>query len=321
MADPRRKRASPPLRWLERLFLIAGAGALIWCAVIVADGAIAQWNAQRALEIALAVDAITPPPPMGKPDAVTPRRPPPDIGAVIGALSIPRVQLSAMVLHGSDARTLQRGPGHLEHTAEPGHAGNIVIAGHRDSFFRPLRNIRRGDDIFLDTSYGRFQYQVTSLQVVGPRELSVLAPTREEVLTLITCYPFWVLGHAPDRFVVRAARVSDRASAPLDARQLPGLARIKAPTLRTVRANESRTMRVAAVNDDDGLVRQAVTNYLRTLGVQPAGCTVVVSDHFATADCASVAPTSFEQQPARLFTLERSNEDWAIKSIELASRE
>jgi LPXTG-site transpeptidase (sortase) family protein len=89
----------------------------------------------------------------------------------------------------------------------PGEGGNAVFAGHRDSFFRPLRHVRVGDDVFVDTSDGRFHYRVASTHVVGPRDLSVVAPTDEEVLTLITCYPFWLIGNAPDRFVVRATRV------------------------------------------------------------------------------------------------------------------
>ena len=134
------ERASSPLRWLERLFLIAGAAALIWCGVIVADSVIAQRNAQSAFEIAMAVAELAR---ARVEEADVPARHPPlDVGSAIASMSIPRVQLSAMILHGTDARTLQRGPGHLEHTAVPGDTGNIVIAGHRDSFFRPLRHIR-----------------------------------------------------------------------------------------------------------------------------------------------------------------------------------
>jgi len=317
MPAPRPDRVSRPLRWLERLFLIAGAAALIWCVVVVTDGAIAQWNARSALEIAMAVREIAPRPLETSAAVARSPRLPPDVGSVIAALSIPRVQLSAMVLHGSDARTLQRGPGHLEHTADPGDAGNTVIAGHRDSFFRPLRNIRLGDDIFLDTTDGLFHYQVISLQVVSPRDVGVLAPTREEVLTLITCYPFWVLGHAPDRFVVRAARVNDQAPPRLQGRHLSALEWVDAPVLDTARAKTTIVMRSAAPKDDDGLVREAVAHYLRVRGVQPGSCTVAVSDALATADCTFVAPPSSDPQSARTFSLERSSGAWAIRSIVL----
>jgi sortase A len=315
-SDLRGKRVFRPLRWLERLLLLAGAAALMWCAVMVTDREIAQWNAQRALEIAIAVEELTEAARAQKADVLSPH-PRIDVGSAIAALVIPRVQLSAMVLHGSDARTLQRGAGHLEHTAVPGDGGNVVIAGHRDSFFRPLRHIRLGDDIFLDTHDGRFHYRVTSLRVVGPREVSVLAPTSEEVLTLITCYPFWVLGHAPDRFVVRAARVAEDAPAVLVARSLPALDWAQAPSLRAVVVSQSMTKRVAIATDDESLVRQAVQRYLLAQGVRLATCGVTTSGERATADCESAVPSPEQERPRRLFSLERSNDAWAIRSIEL----
>lgn len=309
------ERAFRPLRWLERLFLIAGAAALIWWAVIVTDGEIAQRNAQSALEIAIAVEELTDAAPVQKPDVPSPD-PRVDVGSAIAALSIPRVQLSVTVLHGADARTLQRGPGHLEHTAVPGDAGNVVIAGHRDSFFRPLRHIRLGDDIFLETRDGRFHYRVTLLRVVGPREVSVLAPTSEEVLTLITCYPFWVLGHAPDRFIVRAARVDAHPSTPIEARNLPLLDWTNAPLHERVSARTSISTPIVTAGDDESLVRGTVKGYLLSQGVQAGTCVVTVDDERATADCESVAHTS-SQQPGRVFLLERANDGWAIRSIEL----
>lgn len=320
MPEPRAERPSQPLRWLERLFVFAGVATLIWGAVIVIDGVLAQWQAQSAFEIATVVHEIAPPP-LETSVAVPSPHLPPDVGSVIAALSIPRVQLSAMVLHGSDARTLQRGPGHLEYTADPGAAGNVVIAGHRDSFFRPLRNIRLGDDIFLDTTEGQLHYQVTSLEVVSPRDVSVLAPTRDEVLTLITCYPFWVFGPAPDRFVVRAARVSDRASPLLSGRRLPTFERLEAPTLDTHIVKPPLGRRAARSKDDDGVVRDAVARYLRVRGVRPASCSVAVSDDRATADCASDGPALSDSESARTFSLERSNGAWVIRSIELAPRQ
>jgi sortase A len=309
-----------PRRWLERLFLIVGAGALIWCVVIVTDGEIAQRKAQSALEIAMAVEELTAAAPMRKADV--PSSPPPvDVGSAIAALSIPRVQLSAMVLHGSDTRTLQRGPGHLEHTAVPGEGGNVVIAGHRDSFFRPLRHIRLGDDIFLETRDGRFHYRVTSLRVVGPREVSVLAPTTDEVLTLITCYPFWVLGHAPDRFIVRAAVVTDRPSSVIESRQLPALDWTIAPALERVRAKTSISARVVAARDDESLVRGTVNGYLHSRGVPAGTCVVTVDGDRATADCEPEAVLPEKERSGRVFFLQRSNDAWAIRSIELRQGE
>ena len=206
------RRSGRLLRWAERVLVIAGSAALVWCALLVADAMLSQRIARRSFEHALRADTSARPPgsdtTAGVPlNAAAIRR-----GSTVADLSIPRVHLSAVVLHGSDAQTLRRGPGHVENTALPGEAGNVVIAGHRDSFFRPLRNLRRGDDIRLDTPQGRFHYRVASLGVTGPRDVSVLEPTDHDVLTLITCYPFWVLGAAPDRFVVRATRVLEPAA-------------------------------------------------------------------------------------------------------------
>jgi sortase A len=92
----------------------------------------------------------------------------------------------------------------------PGQLGNVGIAGHRDTFFRPLRNIRQGDMIALTTLEGEYRYRVVSTSVVSPSEVSVLRPTGEEVLTLVTCYPFYYVGSAPERFIVRAKIVPSR---------------------------------------------------------------------------------------------------------------
>ena len=319
----RNDRASPRLRWLERVFLIAGAVALIWCAVIVTDSELAQWNAKSALEIAIAIEELTQAQAEKRAEVETADGPsaplPVDTGSVIAALSIPRVELSAMVLHGSDARTLQRGPGHLEHTALPGDTGNIVIAGHRDSFFRPLRQIRLGDDIFLDTRDGRFHYRVTSVRVVGPREVSVLAPTGEEVLTLITCYPFWVLGHAPDRFIVRAARIEDGTPPFLEARSLPARGWLDAPAVQVPVRHSMAPPAATAAPDDETLVRQAVQRYLSLRGAPLTVCAVSITGDRATAGCDQAAHAS-EPEPGRVFALERANHAWSIRSIELTDQ-
>jgi sortase A len=300
---------------LERLLVIAGAGTLIWCGVIVGDGVLAQRNGQRALETAMAVEELTQSPAVEQP-VIHSRRSPLEVGAAMAALSIPRVQLSAVVLHGADARTLRRGPGHLEQTAVPGDAGNIVIAGHRDSFFKPLRHIRMDDDIFLETRDGQFHYRVTSLRVVGPREVSVVAPTSEETLTLITCYPFWVLGRAPDRFIVRASRVGGHASSELVAWRLPVRDWLGAPALQTTAPRKHVAPAVAVAHDDQTAVQQAVRQYLATAGAQASLCDISVTGDHASALCVSAGHT-VKQEPGRRFVLERSREAWAIRSIEL----
>jgi sortase A len=198
-----RRRRAGVLRWAAGLLVIAGIATLAWCGVLLTDAYIAQQLARQSLDTIVEVAR----PQISALGRTQTARSPVRRGGAIAVLSIPRVELSAVVLHGSDEQTLRRGPGHLEGTAMPGEAGNAVVAGHRDSFFRPLQQVRLGDDVFVDSTHGRLQYRVTSLTVVQPRDLSVLAPTDGEVLTLITCYPFWLLGNAPERFVVRATRV------------------------------------------------------------------------------------------------------------------
>lgn len=200
-AGPQTRRddsSSRVLLWTERALIAVGLATLAGVALLAADARVSQYLAREALS-AVARAPLSAPVPL-RPMVVT-------RGAPIGELSIPRLGLSAMVLHGSDPGTLRRGPGHIEGTALPGEPGNVAIAGHRDSFFRPLRGVRAGDDIYLDTAEGRFHYRVSSLDVVGPNAVGVLAPTPTATLTLITCHPFWMVGPAPDRFVVRAAEV------------------------------------------------------------------------------------------------------------------
>ena len=317
------RRVAVALRWLERGLLVIGAMALIWCGLLVADQVIAQRNARDALR--KAAEERLPAPALEDVTETAPRSPV-DIGAAIATLSIPRIGLSAAVLHGSDAKTLRRAPGHLEHTAYPGETGNAVIAGHRDTFFRPLRNVRVGDDIFLDASSRRFHYRVTSLQVVNPREVSVLAPTDEATLTLITCYPFWVLGHAPDRFIVRAIRV-DPPAAPLEARiEMPP--ELDGPPIS---ASDSVSASVVAMtaNDDESSVQRVLERYRRIYNARLASeattssdrpltfrpCQIVVNDDRATAECEDADQASSELARGRTFILDRVDDTWAIRSI------
>ena len=125
-------------------------------------------------------------------------------GGVIGEIQVPRLQLKAIVVQGDSHTILRRAVGHIPGTALPGAAGNVVLAGHRDTFFRPLRNIRVGDAITLKTSDGAFQYFVESTEVVPASAIEVLNATAGRTLTLITCYPFDYIGPAPNRYVVRA---------------------------------------------------------------------------------------------------------------------
>ncbi len=132
---------------------------------------------------------------------------------VLGRIEIPRIGVSAIVREGDDDTTLAVAVGHVPGTARPGESGNMALAGHRDSFFRALRNIKVDDVIHVRTVGRRYEYLVDSTEVVAAEETRVLDPTGETALTLVTCYPFGYVGHAPNRFIVRA-RLSPLPAAP-----------------------------------------------------------------------------------------------------------
>jgi sortase A len=125
---------------------------------------------------------------------------------LIGRLEIPRLDLSVIVMEGDDEATLTHAAGHLRGTALPWENGNAAIAAHRDTFFRPLKDVRCGDEIRVTSAHGVFLYRVRDTRIVAPDDLSVLAPARGRALTLVTCYPFYYIGAAPKRFIVWADR-------------------------------------------------------------------------------------------------------------------
>jgi sortase A len=329
MENLQRARGARFLRWVERLFVIAGAAMLVWCALLVLDASWAQREGRRSLEIALPV--ARPPAAREVKETADPPLPVPVLarGAAIADLSIPRIQLSSVVLHGSDSRTLRRGPGHLEHTALPGESGNVVIAGHRDSFFRPLRNIELGDDIFLGSPYGRFHYRVTSIRVVNPHDLSVLEPTDTATLTLITCYPFWVFGNAPDRFIVRAARIGEPAAAMASLPAPPPLEPTSVPS-----AHQSATSRAVidapVAADNEALVRETIEQFRLTYNgrllthgdVRANGpltfraCGITIVSDQATAACEAISQSPDNEPEVWTLTLRRAETGWVIKSVQ-----
>ncbi len=125
----------------------------------------------------------------------------------IGWLEIPRIGISAAVVHGDSDALLKNAIGHLPDTPLPWRGGNSALAGHRDTFFRPLRDVRPGDLVRFETPSGELNYRVTETFVVDPEDVWVLDSTGTAMLTLITCYPFNFVGDAPQRFIVRAERV------------------------------------------------------------------------------------------------------------------
>ena len=211
------------LRWSERLCFAFGFGCLGFCGAILVHvwlfQAYENWAFEQTLngETVSASGFLT--------QAVASSEPPvlqmpifagissqqagfrtSSYSSVIGRIEIPKIALKAMILEGVSPRTLALAVGHIPGTALPGGAGNAGIAGHRDTFFRGLSKIRVGDTILVTTLEGAFEYRVQSCRVVGPRATDVLEDSAEQVLTLVTCYPFYYVGPAPERFIVRATR-------------------------------------------------------------------------------------------------------------------
>lgn len=146
-------------------------------------------------------------------ESSSPSVPAPPAGPrLLGRISVPRLDLTAIVDEGVDEETLALAVGHVPGTALPGPDGNVAVAGHRDTFFRPLKDLRPNDEIDFTTNRGEFRYRVTSMQIVTPDDVDVLKPTAQPELTLITCYPFEFFGHAPKRFVVQARQIGFEAS-------------------------------------------------------------------------------------------------------------
>jgi len=129
------------------------------------------------------------------------------LGSVVGRIEIGRLGMAVMIVEGTDGRTLRRAVGHIPGTALPGEQGNAAITGHRDTFFRALRNIRKDDEVTLTTLNGTYRYRVDAMMVVAAEDTTVLNESGEAILTLVTCYPFYFVGPAPKRFVVRAHRI------------------------------------------------------------------------------------------------------------------
>jgi sortase A len=185
------------LRRVEYSLLVVGLAILGYCGAELLNSRIQQTRGYRQLQEL-----------RRNPPAVSSAPAPVADGTLVGKVEIPKLHLSAVVLQGTDSRILARAVGHLDASAFPGQPGNVVLAAHRDTFFRPLRHISRGDLVKVTTPDGVRTYSVDSTEVVRPTTISVVAPTATPTLTLITCYPFYYIGHAPSRFIVHARQVS-----------------------------------------------------------------------------------------------------------------
>jgi sortase A len=186
------------LRWTQRMLFACAALLLGYCTFILVNARIFQKRANATLERLVRDRAAAPVSPKEAPFVAN--------GGLIGRIEIPRLSLSVVVVEGTDKPALRRAAGHIAGTGLPGQPGNVGIAAHRDTFFRPLRNIQRNDIITVTTLGGEYGYRVVSTKVVSPYDVAVLNPDGNEILTLVTCFPFYFVGPAPDRFIVRAER-------------------------------------------------------------------------------------------------------------------
>ncbi len=173
------------------MLLAAALVAFGYCGFVVLDGWYFQRQERRELDWVLSTG-----------------RPAVEMGALNGRLEVVRLGVSVMVVEGTSSTALRRAAGHISGTAYPGGPGNVGIAAHRDTYFRPLRNVRKDDVITLTTAAAEYRYRVVSTKVVEPDDTSVLDSSGDEVLTLVTCYPFYFIGSAPRRFIVRAQRIT-----------------------------------------------------------------------------------------------------------------
>jgi len=185
-------------RRLARLLIASGAAVLLWVAVDLLVASASRREVEAMLESRRT--ARVPDSDRTAPASLA-------TGAPIGALEIVRLGLSGVVVEGDDDSVLDRAIGHLPDTPLPWHIGNSALAAHRDALFRPLRGVRLGDVLRLKTPHGDFDYRVRETLIVKPEDVWVIDPTPVSMLTLISCYPFNYLGHAPERFIVRAERI------------------------------------------------------------------------------------------------------------------
>jgi sortase A len=208
------RRTPSVLRWSRYLFLAIGILALGYVGYALVDAKLYQayetWRFERSLKsLEPAMGSVrplhpSPLPALAEADLARVESPPLK-GSPVGQIEISSIGLTAMIEQGDNGRTLRRAVGHMPGTALPGEQGNVVIAGHRDTFFRPLRNIHKGDEITLTTLDGVYRYRVDFTEVVEPQNTEVLDASPDAILTLVTCYPFYYVGPAPKRFIVRAS--------------------------------------------------------------------------------------------------------------------
>ena len=227
-----RSRADVALRVVQSLLLATGATLLVVYAAAQVDAARTRAHALEAFAVARGDHAVV----AESASSATPSSAPlayshdpdqalwsqPRIAAYresanlardvpLGVLTIPSVKLEAPIFEGTAALTLNRGIGRIEGTASVGPAGNLGLAGHRDGYFRVLKDVQVGDTIDVQSLASTIHYRVTELSIVEPSDVHVLAPTDTATLTLVTCYPFYFIGEAPKRYIVKG--IAERVAA------------------------------------------------------------------------------------------------------------
>jgi sortase A len=192
-------------RGIHVVTLVAGTLLLAWPAFVLVRSSFVQWEGSREIDRALAASKESAREhPTGAMAARAKIQHNVPRGTVLAKFEIPRLQISLVVLEGTDLPTLDKSIGHVDDTAMPGEFGNIAIAGHRNTHFKKLEWIRKGDEILLETPQDQYRYHVESVRLVSPDNVEVLDESLGPAVTLITCFPFEYVGHAPERFVVRA---------------------------------------------------------------------------------------------------------------------
>ncbi|MEO7146239.1 MAG: class D sortase [Bryobacteraceae bacterium] len=212
-----RRRLAAVVRLARYLFLALGIGALGYCGWAYFDAYISQVRDERAFDRELGGLTTKAEARAGATASVVI-----PYHGLIGRLTIPRLGMNAIVREGVDSGTLRKAIGHIPGTALPGAAGNVAVAAHRDSFFRGLKDIHRNDIIRFETPHGAYEYVVDSLQIVQPDDVAVLRASGFNTLTLVTCYPFYYVGAAPRRFIVKAREVPSPAEPNVSSAPLPG---------------------------------------------------------------------------------------------------
>jgi len=195
------------LRVLERLFLVVAVVSLGWYATAHILSAREQVSLSRELDQAIApenFDGLARTSSTSTTTDTASATGGASARGLVGRIDVPRLKLSVLAREGIDGKTLRVAAGHIPGTALPGDAGNAGFAAHRDTFFRPLKSVREGDAVVVTTPRGVYRYAVTDTRIVEPADVSVLDPTTDAILTLVTCYPFEYIGNAPQRFIVRA---------------------------------------------------------------------------------------------------------------------